>query len=340
MQKNWNNKFLKLIKKKKYQLPIKRNKERYDIRLKSLLLEYEKDIKDIKLLSTNEQEDLIKICFNINEAVDYYYLGLPSDAYLNMEKAMLILESYYWGRLKKSPLGGNDLQIEPLKLYRMRNLDEEKCSRKDLFHLPYSLREKASTSRYSIAGFPSLYLSTSIQLCSAEIGSIKGWVCEYEIQRNHSTFVYDLAIKPSDFTNKSKIEEIKCWTNTNIKNEEIKKKYLMWYPLIAACSFMSNKQMNVYFVPEYIIPQLFLQWARKKAYKIDSNCIYGVRYFSCNGEEKLDNDYNYVFPVSKNSCSNADYCNVLSKTFKLSTPSYIKNPRDKYKGNKDFELIC
>lgn len=46
--------------------------------------------------------------------------------------------------------------------------DVKPYSRTRVLHTPYNLRSKVSTSRYSIAGYPSLYLGTSLQLCCKE----------------------------------------------------------------------------------------------------------------------------------------------------------------------------
>ena len=43
----------------------------------------------------------------------------------------------------------------------------------DIFHIPYNLRAKISSNRYSISGYPSLYLSTSLELCKQELKKMR-----------------------------------------------------------------------------------------------------------------------------------------------------------------------
>ncbi len=67
----------------------------------------------------------------------------------------------------------DDTYGRQLKLFRVRHVDDSKtCNRCDLFHAPYDKRGKVSSSRYSIAGHPSLYLGTSLELCCEELGDL------------------------------------------------------------------------------------------------------------------------------------------------------------------------
>ena len=40
--------------------------------------------------------------------------------------------------------------------------------RKELFHIPYDKREYASSERFSVAGYPCLYLSSQYEICWCE----------------------------------------------------------------------------------------------------------------------------------------------------------------------------
>ena len=62
--------------------------------------------------------------------------------------------------------------------------------------------------------------------------------------------------------------------------EEIKKRYLLWYPLIAVCSYIRVNKSDP-FAAEYIIPQLIMQWTRSTNKFHNRNEILGIRYFSC-----------------------------------------------------------
>ena len=68
--------------------------------------------------------------------------------------------------------GELEMEDEPYRLFRIRVSDNtsEIQTRKDLFHVPFSLRNKIGTNRYSIPGYPCLYFSSSIYACWEEMG--------------------------------------------------------------------------------------------------------------------------------------------------------------------------
>lgn len=96
----------------------------------------------------------------------------------------------------------------------------------------------------------------------------------------------ELSIKPQDFVNS---ENFKQEPGGHISRKTLESKlyrhnYLIWYPLIAACSFIRANKKDA-FAPEYIIPQLLMQWIR---YLMDSDYkkggqynLFCIRYFSC-----------------------------------------------------------
>ena len=243
---------------------------------------------------------------------------------------------------QKSDYFGKYSDNDTLKLYRVRKINEERIySRREIFHTPFSKRATISTCRYSIAGYPCLYLGTSIELCrkETEISRKKNTlVSMFQIERNaeinHINIeVLDLAIKPTDFS----IDRIRKFDDVDLDNINAKKSYLQLYPLIAACSIIAKCKKDP-FVPEYIIPQLLMQWLRNKndtrVHQSDSvnySELCGIRYFSCRSIKAAEKDYNYVFPVCINTCSerndgnNIDYCNILSNAFKFTLPVILSH---------------
>lgn len=98
---------------------------------------------------------------------------------------------------------------DELKLYRVTCVSDNKpYDRKRVFHTPYNMRSKVSTSRYSIAGYPSLYLGTSLELCCEEIhlNPYKDFALAsaFKLERtleytNTNISVIELGVKPQDF---------------------------------------------------------------------------------------------------------------------------------------------
>ena len=236
-----------------------------------------------------------------------------------------------------------------------------------MFHAPYNLRSKVATCRYSIAGYPSLYIGTSLELCCEEIhvnpeyDRVLASMFKLERSIEHSNTnirVIELGIKPQDFLENDDIrnESKRRRIDRNLLHGSlVRTAYLLWYPLIAACSFIRTNK-NDPFAAEYIIPQLLMQWVRAEMIqdgKSDcgdcSDCcndyyigceehkrkrtkrrckrfdqLTGIRYFSCASQRASDLGFNYVFPTSGEPISESvQYCRILSKAFKLTVPQYL-----------------
>lgn len=287
-----------------------------------------------------------KLCDYLKQSVKYYLNGFPAKAYTEFENVMRILEEsplkLYQKNASEQLKGSNN---DPLKLFRVVGVDDIKnYPRSRVFHTPYNLRSKVSTSRYSIAGYPSLYLGTSLELCCEEIkyNPYQGYglAAMFQIARQieHINIrVVELGIKPQDFTNSEFPNQGfgRRISKSTLESKGIKQDYLLWYPLIAACSFIRTNKKDA-FAPEYIIPQLLMQWVRDEMHRKDEQYskyglyqsyqheLIGIRYFSCASKRMSDMGFNYVFPTSgKQDSSTPQYCSVLANSFLLTKPVYI-----------------
>lgn len=289
-------------------------------------------------------DDLLKVrtLYNgILKVIEDYHDGFSNRAF---NKINLLMKDLFKHPLKiypKSGLTGVYDDSDPLMLFRIRNVQNNiYYKRKDIFHTPYNMRSKISTCRYSISGYPCLYLATSLDLCIEEAKKSNfndlTIASRFKIQRNMNCnerttiSVIELALKPKDFLNydreriflnrDSTIGRERKFNELDLHDLEVMGKYLYWYPLIAACSFIRVNK-NDPFASEYIIPQLLMQWIRKEQSK---NKLIGIRYFSCASERASEWGYNYVFPVSGlKDLEYGQYCKVLYKAFKLTIPVYI-----------------
>lgn len=287
-----------------------------------------------------DKESIKQVCGRLLKAVESYLNGFPSKAYGYFEKAMWILMRNPLEVYEKS-IFDIENQDDNLKLFRVTKVTDNKIySRERMFHTLFNLRNRVLTSRYSIAGYPSLYLGTSLRLCCEEIHLNPhqdfALASVFKIERvpeysNTEIRIIELGVKPQDFFyeqdnngNKRNIERFL------LRQKSIRGSYLLWYPLIAACSYIRvNKQDP--FAAEYIIPQLLMQWVRcemgEKRTEYDQ--LIGIRYFSCASEKASEMGFDYVFPTSGiPKSSNLPYCAVLSKAFKLSNPVYIQEFED------------
>lgn len=197
--------------------------------------------------------------------------------------------------------------------YRIRP-DNLNYTRKDLFHIPLTKRQYIKPYRYSIAGYPCLYLSDSKELCWFECGMPKEFSVSkfrFEPDKGRKLKLIDFSIQPVDL-----ISSIPIWYY-NYKEDKDKIddyliNYLITHPLRTACSIIvSNKSLP--FIEEYTFPQLLLVWIRQYDY------FDGIAYTSSSAIEAAHewNSYNVVFPAR--DIENG-YCKKLSKMFKISKP--------------------
>lgn len=317
--------FIKLFQQNRLELPIKSDdRDVYSI-LKYQFEEY-KNLLRINHVNDDELKKASVVCDSLLKAIEQYYLGTPVNAYQKVKKILdkmnnrnqLILYK------KNEQFSKYSTNSDPLNLYRVRPVDEPRqYTREEIFHVPFSRRRLVSASRFSIAGYPSLYLGTSPDLSRIETGLEKRdryIVSKFKIERElnkceTNIYVLNLAIKPNEIKNFVFSNDI-----YGIEDERFRKSYIEAYPLIAACSIMVEKK-NKNFYPEYIIPQLVMQWLNEKANQ-DKKSIYGVKYFTCRSKNPRIKGYNYVFPVQSYDIARGveDYCEVLSSIFKLTEP--------------------
>jgi hypothetical protein len=293
-------KFEEFITSPSLNLPKKRGKsDSFNNYLNELLLTHVEKAKevefpeDIDRMSTMERlEDLTNA---IIKAVDFYYHGKPFDAYDSLKKGITLTEIHkFW----------ENHSFEPKQnFYRIRKKDSNyPLSREELFHIPFNLRGKIKTQRFSIPGFPTLYLSNSI------------YTAWEEMRRPNLE-----AIQAARLENKSSLKLIDLTNSKYSGNYDMEKKtkqmkiydFLMW-PLVAACSIKVN-ETDDYFKPEYIIPQLLLQWIRNNV------SVHGIKFSSThidlNETKSEGNFYNLALPVIDNKESG--YCSQLSNMFQL-----------------------
>src|ERR1035437_2867592 len=138
---------------------------------------------DLKLFLPNSDKQLTRkmllyrferITKRLNSIINSYFNGFPDEAYKDLHQ-LLNNVSFI---TKLSDGYGHFLTIkDPRKLdnvsyYRIRSLGESEVTpptEKEMFHVPFEKRGFVSTNRFSISGFPCLYLGRSLQVCYEEL---------------------------------------------------------------------------------------------------------------------------------------------------------------------------
>lgn len=331
-------------------LPIRWDGSDFEATLRSLFNCYikriEKKIVDDKLYIYDSKgllKQIKRICGLITSTVNLYFNGFPSKAYKTFEKIMECLKPFPIEVFRKELFTHSNedemlYDMENKNLFRVVGVEDNKpYKRERIFHTPYNLRSKVATCRYSIAGYPSLYLGTSLELCCEEmqisshqtftLASVFKLEDTPEYSNAHIRII-EMGIKPQDFFNQQRNDNInsRYVSRELLSGGKIKTAYLLWYPLIASCSYIRVNKKDP-FAAEYIIPQLLMQWVRisMNTFTTDNDDkLIGIRYFSCASEKTSDMGFNYVFPTSgpQISCE-LPYCSVLAKAFRLTEPKYI-----------------
>lgn len=195
----------------------------------------------------------------------------------------------------------------------------------ELFHIPITKRQLISNERFSLSGFPTLYLATALPLAWQE--------CGYPDKYYWSEFRYsnlkELAGNNDMDTKKIRLlalyapREIAMWGMALKYNEPelwltVVRRYLAIYPLILACSFV-NANGGTPFKQEYIIPQMLMQWVYRHKRKCN-----GISYFSCIDDSAMPskwNAYNVALPAMK-PYDKSGYSCELQEWFSWSKPQY------------------
>jgi len=240
------------------------------------------DIQSIR----ERQNHLVK---QLKLAIHEYYDGKPAAALTELEKGLNSNIKNF-----EELLNVREFYSES-DFYRVRIHKENfPLSPENFFHIPFELRGKIKTQRFSIPGFPSLYLSTSSYVCWEELNRPN--LNDFQIVRLKNIYplkVIDLS--PPKGNGESAYNYYK---------------YLMIWPLVFACSVRVRNYEDD-FKPEYIIPQLLLQWVRKD-YRID-----GISYQTTHIDFKnslCEGEFlNLAIPVKENKTRGL--CSELESKF-------------------------
>ena len=213
----------------------------------------------------------------------------------------------------------------------------------ELFHIPLSKRAYASNERFSLAGFPCLYLATMLPLAWQE--------CNYPQKYYYSEYQYHHIFDPDTqkrlfeqelkFVSLYSPHEIYAWGIAEKHNHfnlwlDLIIRYLKQYPLILACAFV-NQTGKVSFKQEYIIPQMLMQWVQR-----NKHLIQGISYFSCINSYMQNSKwcaYNIVIPAIPPYDENK-YSQKLRDCFTWTTPYFFTAPiADKQANSQDRKFI-
>lgn len=281
-------------------LPLEPNNEPFRIFLKKLFQDFKIKIDGLDLSTLVPEKDkrvIEKLVLGIESCIDTYYDGHPMEAYEILSNSFRESKPVMEFLTKNKDLGKTNL-------YRLRIEDKNAgyhISKDELFHIPFHKRHLVKTQRFSIPGYPCFYLANSI------------YVAWEEMRRPQLTKLYSMRLKTQ-----RKIKYLDLSTDIYQKNFDSSSldeysllRHLQSWPLFAACS-VKVKETDAAFKPEYIIPQMVLQWVRNE--KQHQAIKFSSTHIDQNKSKTTGLFYNLVIPVITN-CDDG-FCKEIQKMFK------------------------
>ena len=304
-------------------LPVKPCDVEFRPYFNSVIKRYYKKVKDYCSSSDSSFDDealkrLKKLCDGLIRMVQSEYEGCRHSAFVTIKNQLEGKESKDTGTnpylIKPLAISGSYLVRQGTPFYRMRVIREDErygLNSKGMFHIPLSKKGEVKTQRYSVPGFPCLYLGLSTYGCWEEMR-----------RPNFGTVMVSKYVSTQEFELLDlRIPSLEKWKE-NICDS------ILFFPLIIASMFQVKDNSATY-KPEYLIPQLITEWVivqQKLTRKTKSNII-GIIYTSVH--KNLDFNFpedvfdNIVVPVLKPLNKGVmDYCPILTDLFELTPPTY------------------
>ncbi len=319
---------------KDFSLPISvQSNEEYRTKVQQKLFEYKEDIRRPAFACKSETLEFIETeCGVLLRALDNLIEGNEKLA----DEAIAHIFSLY----KDNPFFVSELdksysfrEIAPFDKFKSKGYEElyEKIMREELIfyrvrtkgrndegdikevkhmlHLPFSMRDKAYSGRFSLEGSPCLYLGKTTYVCSKETG----W--------NEKDEMYASVFIPNDKGKSLKVmnltisqELINGFYNRpregeNEERRELWENMLKIFPLVIATSFFDESNQKVKY--EYLLSQALMRVANERG-------IDGIAYFSMRGNFQFPYEVNLALPAVGIS-EKKEYSDIC-KGFKISKP--------------------
>ena len=219
------------------------------------------------------------------------------------EKLIAITDSFQAGRIASASSAFYDLFCSEMQnmrifkipqdtcLYRMRagkDAYDEFTTEGEMSHIPFELNHLAGNERYSISGFPSLYLGASAYVCWEELHRPDfNYASTALFKAKRDIHVFDLTA-----------QEYYHFTNELFSN-----------CLVLACS-LPVAYPDAPFKPEYNIPHMFLQSLVQYINEHEDNTVFGIKYSSARIKDK-----NIWINFPENRQNKKLFCNYVFPAF-------------------------
>lgn len=226
----------------------------------------------LKNLAGDWRSEIRNLCNTLIESYESFNKGLIGDCYTSVYNLLFTQNT-------PSELGIETSLRPRTHLFRMRDSHQHYLfDKNEMVHIPYNLRTRISNQRYSISGFPCLYLGSSLYVCWEELNRPDFG------NANSALFINNKRLKLMDLRFPKQIDS---------------KSSLSQF-LLAACTSIKRSDATDSFKPEYIIPQAILHSLVKYNYNNVSVEQYdGIIYTSSTfwTKDKLWDDENLFIDI-------------------------------------------
>lgn len=294
-------------------LPVQRNSKSFKDFINDLFCTYDDKVRKYEgfIEFPDDLEDVIKVSCYIKNIVILAYEGRNSSAF---QKLYELLddegENRFVHSLKRHITNESG---ENIYFYRLRKFENRRnIPYKEMFHIPFNQREKVTTQRYSIPGYPCLYLGKTTYGCWEELGrpSLDSFMISKFETEDH-LLLFDFTIP----------------TGKEVMHPNSFLTMLLRFPFILACMIQVKNEMAT-FKPEYLFPQLMMEYIIEKYHRSDDKSslsnFKGIYYTSVYKNSEFGYpDYvfnNYAIPTFETT-NGTNYCPMLCDFFKLTDPT-------------------
>ena len=270
--------------------------------LRGLLNDYRKDLEtlDFATVKLESPAGKCKIMKNIDDSIGIINQVLEDYSRAKISESIESMKAYIAGNEMLSSITIDPKKDEDKYWFRMRLQEKGKKTfpAKEMFHIPFRLRGKVNTQRYSLPGYPCLYISRSAWGAWEEMHEPKlDNFCISCLKPVKAFGVLDLRMVDSERMEGLDLAKVLCTM-----------------PLVIACSIKVLEPEDN-FKPEYIVPQLVMLALVDDIHKI--GCAYTStrknKFFdNWKDTDKLDN---IALPV-KNIQEN-NLCTKLCSYFEI-----------------------
>ena len=174
----------------------------------------------------------------VQEVLSDCFRNYHDDAYQKLKQFFEADECFYLNMLPR-------LEIKSAPLYRIRTGSFDKTNDGEIFHIPFEKRHLVASQRYSVPGYPILYLAGSF---------FTAW-CEMDkpdlIGLSYAGFQFKEAEYFIDLSYPYRLTELWEWYSL-----------FVMYPLLMAC-MVRVKNPSAPFKPEYLMPQMMTKLVRE-----------------------------------------------------------------------------